>query len=212
MNRLCLKGSCKAANNEECSVGTKIGHLEVKVANSRPILHLAKGKNFVYFPPVPENASRIEGKCINVSILIGTSQKKMAEYIRKRKGSELHERLAAGNKIADGSSLPLITDTENSYPGLAIVGVSKQNKFGMWRFKLSGESALRKMNFTSGRVLLLGPDDCIIFSAKDGEFCTFYGAGIRNIEMSNHDSRFCQFLINVLALCCFVFQTELVVS
>ena len=136
----------------------------------------------------------------------------MAEYIRKGKGSKLHERLAAGNKIADGSSLPLITDTENRYPGLAIVGVSKQNKFGMWRFKLSGESALRKMNFTSGRVLLLGPDDCIIFSAKDGEFRTFYGAGIRNIEMSNHDSLFCQFLISVLALCCFVFQTELVVS
>lgn len=176
LNRLCLKESCKAANNEECSRGTKIGKLEVKVdvVNTRPILHLARGKNFVYFPPVPENAIRIKGKCINVSILIGTSQKKMEEYIRKRKGSQLHERLAAGIKIADKSSPPLITDAEDRYPGLAIVGVSKQNKFGMWRFKLSGESFLRKMNLTSGSVLLLGPNDCIIFSAKNGEFVLYF--------------------------------------
>lgn len=164
------KDSCKAPGKGECSVGRRKGNLTVSIrpVNDRPTLHLARGKSFVYFPPVPENSSDIDGKCIDVSVLTRTSQVVVDIYIRRRRGKELFERMAAGEVLRNRETMPLVVDPDNREPGLAITE-APNTKFGVWKFKRSGDGVLREIRVNAGRVLLLKPRDCIIFQPTGGE-------------------------------------------
>ena len=136
--------------------------------NDRPTLHLAKGKSFVYFPPVPENASDIDGKCIDVSVLTRTSQLVVDKYIRGRRGKELFERMAAGEVLHIRGTMPLVVDPDNREPGLAITEAPNK-RFGVWEFKQSGNGVPQQIRVNASRVLLLKPGDCIIFHPTEGE-------------------------------------------
>ena len=163
------KDSCKAPGKGECSVGRRKGNLTVWIrpVNDRPTLHLARGKSFVYFPPVPENSSDIDGKCIDVSVLTRTSQVVVDIYIRGRRGKELLERMAAGEVLHSRGTIPLVVDPDNKEPGLAITE-APNTKFGVWKFKRRG-GVLREIRVNASRVLLLKPWDCIIFHPTGGE-------------------------------------------
>lgn len=141
----------------------------IQRANQRPTLHLAKDQDYVHFPPVPENASKIEKMCIDVLVLIKTNQAYMSGLIRARKGRELFERMAAGEVLTDRRTLPLVMDTDSSELGLAITEIPKQSRFGDWWFKLRGDRLLRRINISEGSVLLLKPGDCITFKSKGGK-------------------------------------------
>ena len=166
-----LKDTCKAPGSGECSVGKREGELNVWIrpVNDPPSLHLAKGESFIYFPPVPENASDIEGKCIDVSVLTRTSQAVMDEFIRRRRGKELFERMAAGEVFAYRGTTPLIVDPDNRAPGLAITE-APNTTLGVWKYELNGDGVRRAIRINAGRrVLLLKPGDCIIFEPAGGE-------------------------------------------
>lgn len=146
----------------------------IRPVNDRPTLHFARYQNVIFFPPVPENASDIEEKCIDVSVLTKTSQTFIHEYIRGRRGGELFKRMAAGEVLGLGRDPPLVKDADNKRVGLAIREVPNHPKFGVWKYKLSGDGGLRTMNISSGWVLLLKPGDCITFCATRGRSFVFH--------------------------------------
>ena len=162
--------SCSGAGKSECGVGKKEAKLKMMIrsVNDRPILNF---KNYILFPPVPENVSDIQGKCVKVSVFTRTSQEVLNEYIRRKKGDKLFSRMAAGEAIVGNKEPPLVEDPDNREVGVAITGAPKQ-RFGLWQFKTS-DGILQQINITSGMVLLLKPTDCIMFNPNGGTTLLF---------------------------------------
>ena len=154
----------------------------IRPVNDRPTFHFAKWTNHILFPPVPENASTIEGKCIKVSVLTRTSQTVMHDLIKNKKGGRLFVKMAAGEAPVDGDEKePLVTDPDNRRVGLAVTEVPQDPRFGVWQFNSSSNGALQNISIASGMVLLLKPDDCITFRASRGSSSCLLHSRVVNV-------------------------------
>ena len=150
----------------ECIYGGRKAKLKLTIrpVNDRPVLNV---KNLIaQFPPVPENASDIDGKNIKVSTFTKSSQGLIDKYIRENKGDELFNKMQAGVALADRNNPSLVEDIDNGGVGLAITEAPVQ-KYGKWQYK-TNDGVFRDINIAPGMVLLVKPTDRIRFKANEG--------------------------------------------